>query len=531
MDRRAVVVALLLAAVLAGCQGVDREVTPSPEDGTPTTEPTMTPGPMPAPPDAEPNIGFTWRIGQAVGTNLSDDSVRELVVVAAHPAEIASLAVEDAAILLQHDNRTYRIVHESAPTGDADGTFSVDPPSFNAPAHSQRFGTTRTLAVSLSATGPEGTGVDLRAGDTATLLVTGPNVTTDAVTARVPDSLAGEVNSILYGEFADADDRDESTVVGKPQVVSATGDSLTDDGAGLVNLTVTKLPGSAPVNYRQARLILVGPDGTHVLTHADTETPDSDGHFGLTPVRDEDGSAPTLTDGDRFRLTLDLGADTTTVDDGPAGASVGTPLDFSFETRVVVETSQRQRHLRLAVPENATTGPVALRGVVPRNETFPRTNQRPSVELLSGDSQRTESGQAISGLSVNVRKPPTADPIDPRTLTIELATPTGNYTLVHRSRGAADADGHFGATHRFNPDGSAPLLDDFFDLSRLTIDFGKDTRDDDDGPLGTSIGQNVTAGNVVTVTLRTADETSVPVQYYVTERTGQGDGPEAAEPD
>ncbi len=531
MDRRAVVVTLLLAVVLAGCQGVDKEATPSPEDRTPTAEPTIAPSPAPVPSDVGPDTGFRWRIGQAVGTNLTDDSVRKLVLVAAHPAENVSLAVENATILLQNKEQTYRIVHESAATRDADGTFSTNPSGFYAPAHSQRFGTTRVLAVSLSATESEGTKIDLQAGDTATMLVRTPEVTTEAVTAQVPDSLADEVNSILYGEFAEADNRDESTVFGKPQVVSATGNSLTDGGAGVVNITVTKLPGLASVDYQQARLRLVGPDGTHVLTHVDSKTPTSDGHFGLTPVRDDDGSAPILTDGDRFRLTLDLGSDDTTIDDGPAGTSIGTPLGAAFETRVVVETSQRRRDLRLALPENATTGPVALRGVVSRDEQFSRTNQRPSVEILSGDSQRTENGRAISGLSVNVRKPPTTDPIDPRTLAIGLATPTGNYTLVHQSRGEADADGHFGLTHRFNPDGSGPLLDDFFDLSRLTIDLGTDTRDGDDGPLSTSVGQNVTAGQVVTVTVETADGITVPVQYYVTERTRQGGESDGTEPD
>ncbi|MEF8785306.1 MAG: hypothetical protein V5A45_05180 [Haloarculaceae archaeon] len=531
MDRRAIVCVVLLAVVLAGCQGVDREVTPSPGGDTPTAEPTVTPGPAPAPGGTQPGTQFAWRVGQVVGTNLTGTSVGELVIVTAHPAENVPLAVEDAVILLQHDGQTRRFVHESVTTGDAAGTFSVDPAGFHAPAHSQRFGTTRALALSLASTGTERADIDLDAGETATLLVTTPSVTTEAVTARVPETVADEVSSILYGRFAEADDRNESTVAGKPQVVSATGTSLTDDGAGVVNLTVTKLPGTNPVDYRQARLRLVGPDGTHVLTHTDDDTPTADGHFGLTPLRDEDRSAPTLTDGDRFRLTLDLGADDVTVDDGPAGTSIGTPLGASFDTRVVIETARRQRHLRLALPKNAVTGAVALRGVVPRGEPFPRTNQRPSVELLSGDSQRTEDGRAISGLSINVRKPPTADPLDPRTLTVGLATPTGNYTLVHHSRGGDDADGHFGVTHRFNPDGSAPLLDDFFDLSRLTVDLGEDTRDGDDGPLDTSVGQNVTAGQVVTVTVQTADGIAVPVQYYVTERNNERGESETADSD
>ena len=514
MDRR-LLAAALLVVLLTGCQGLDRTPTPTVKEPTPTTERTVTPDPEPeGPPNSE--TGLNWRVGQAVGVSITNGTVGELVVLVAHPGQDASFAVEDATILLQHDGRTARIVHESAGGGDADGTFSVGTETFDAPRQERRFGTSHELAVTLS--GGDGPDVDLAAGDTVTMLVRTPNVTTTAVTAVVPGSLAGERAAILYGEFAAEDRREESGVVGKPQVVDTQASGLTDAGAGVVTVTVTKLPGSAPVDYREATLRVTGPNGTALLTHPSVNRRSADGHFGLTAVRDTDGSAPVLTDGDRFVLTLDLGTNDTAVDDGPAGTSVGATLGDYFGTSLVLETTGRQRYLRVALPSGATDGTVSLRGVVSRGEAFPRTNQRPVLTPLGSDSQRTPNRTAIGGLSVNVRKPPTADPIDPRTLTVDLSTPGGTYTLVHRSQGSADADGHFGLEHRFNPDGSTPILDDYIDFARLTIDVGPNSRPGDDGPLGTSVGNRIPAGTLVTVTVRTENGVAVPTQFYVTPR-------------
>jgi archaellin len=516
MDQRAVVaVGLTLLVTLAGCQGVSPTPTPTGEE-TPTREQTTTPQPRPDMPPQPSDEGFTWRIGQAVGVLDADESVRELVILAAHPDDNATLAVAEVTILLQHDNRTYRLVHDSADSGGADGTFAVGSPSFDSPEQDRRFGTSHELAVPLS--GAESPNLNLTAGDTVTVLVRTPNVTTTAVRAVVPASLSGEAAAILYGEFAGEDRRNESDVVGKPQIVGTEASALTDGEAGIVNVTVTKLPGSAPVDYRAATLRVAGPNGTSLLTHSSVNLRNADGRFGLTPVRDADDSAPVLTDSDRFVLTLDLGDDDTTVDDSSAGTSVGTPINDSFGTRLILETGGRQRYLRVAVPPNVTDGPVALRGVASRSEAFPQTNQRPVLTPLSSDSQRTANGTAVGGLSVNIRKPPTAAPIDPRTLTLDVATPSGTYRLVHPSREDITADGHFGVEHRFNPDGSVPVLDDYIDFARLTIDVGPNTRPGDDGPLGGSVGEDIPAGSLVTITVETEDGIRVPTQFYVPER-------------
>lgn len=515
MDRRLLAVALL-AVLLIGCQGFDETPSPTAEESTPTADRTVAPGPGPTDP-SDTGLGFGWRVGQAVGVSLTNGTVGELVVLAAHPGDDATLSVTDATVLVQHEGRTARFVHGSAGDADADGTFSVGTPAGDAPTSSQRFGSARRLALPLSP-GTD-TGISLSPGDNVTVLVRTPEVTTDAVTMRVPP-LAGERAAILSGEFATEDAADERTVTGKPQVVGARGSDLSEAGAGIVELTVAKLPGSAPVDYRDVTIQLVGPGGTALLTHPDADAAGADGHFGLAPVRDADGSAPVLGDDDRFRLTLDLGADSVTVDDGPAGTSVGTPLGEGFDTRLVLRADDRRRYLRLALPGNATGDPVALRGVPPRDAAVLLTEQRPTVSVLSSDSQRTANGSAIGGLSVNIRKPPTADPIDPRTLTVDMATANGSYTLVHPTRASANADGHFSIEHRFNPDGSTPILDDYIDFARLTLDIGADTRPGDDGPLGTSVGENIPAGSLVTVTVRTEAGVTVPAQFYVPPREG-----------
>lgn len=514
MNRR-LLAALVVTLLIGGCQGTPAP-TPTADESTPTAEATVTPGPGPDSTPQPSEQGFTWRVGQVVGVPEAGGGIGELIFLVSHPTDNASLAVEDATILLQHDERTYRLVHEGADSGGADGTFTLGSPAFDAPSLDRRFGTSHELAVSLS--GADSPDIDLTAGDRMAVFVRTPDVTTTAVRAVVPGSLAGERAAILYGEFAGEDRRDESDVVGKPQVVDARAASLTDAGAGIVNVTVTKLPGSAPVDYRDATLQVTGPNGTSLLTHSSVDLRNADGRFGLTPVRDADDSAPVLTDGDRFVLTLDLGDDDTTVDDSSAGTSVGTPIDDSFGTRLILETGGRQRYLRVALPPNATGESVALRGVTSRSDAFPRTNQRPVVTPLSSDNQRTANGTAIGGLSVNIRKPPTAAPIDPRTLTLDVATPSGTYRLVHPSREDATADGHFGVEHRFNPDGSVPVLDDYADFARLTIDVGSNTRPGDDGPLGGSVGENIPAGSLVTITVETEAGVRVPTQFYVTAR-------------
>lgn len=516
MARRAVVVALVVAVVVAGCpQGSDGREPQLPGDRTPATA-TPTPTPDPPPRETATPAAFTWSISRVVGLNVTGDEVRGLVVVLAGGAATESLDVENAAILLRHDGESYRFVHESGDVAAADGTFTVGPPGPRSVLLRNRYERARVLVVE---SGPNGIGTPtFGRGDSASLLVRTPSLTTAASDLVVPRTLDTDVSVQLSGEFARFEREPERERPGRPALVSATAADVRASGAGLVNLTVTKLPGSAPVDYRNVTVTVAGAGAFETLVHPARDDPAADGHFGLTPVRDCDRSAPVLADGDRFRLTLDLGTDAVAVDDGPAGDSVGQRLARGDIALVrLTHTSGRSRFLRIRVPANASNG-TSLEGIVPKSAEFPRTKQRPTLRIVSSDAQRVDNGTAISGFEVDVFKPPTAAPIDPRSLTVDVETPDGSYTLVHATETDTAADGHFGLENRFDLDFSAPILDDDVDFARLQIDLGTDSYESDDGPRGTSIGRNVPAGSVVTVTATTDEGVSASRAYLVTER-------------
>ena len=514
MTRRAVLALLAVAVLVAGCpQGSDGEEPRLPGDRTPVTE-TATPDPQPR--ETATPATFTWSVARVVGLDVGGGHVNGLAVVLASGVATDPLDVRDAAVLLQHDGESYRFVHESASAASADGTFTVGPPGPLSVLLRNRHGSTRVLVVD-GGTNETGAPV-LSRGDSASLLVRTPSLTTAATDLVVPRTLDTDVNVQLSGEFARLEREPERTRPGRPALVSATAADVTADGAGLVNLTVTKLPGSAPVDYRNVTVTLASAGGFATLVHPDRNDATADDHFELTPVRDSDGSAPVLTDGDRFRLTLDLRTDAVGADDRATGDGVAQRLARGEVALVqLAHDSGRSRFLRSRVPANASNG-TSLEGVGPKSDEFPRTKQRPALQIVSSDAQRVDNGTAISGFEVDVFKPPTAAPIDPRSLTVDVETPDGSYTLVHATENDTAADGHFGLQNRFDLDFSAPVLDDDVDFARLQIDLGTDSYESDDGPRGTSVGRNVPAGSVVTVTATTGEGVSASSAYLVTER-------------
>ena len=478
---------------------------------------TETATPDPQPRETATPATFTWSVARVVGLDVAGGNVNRLAVVLASGAATDPLDVRDAAVLLEHDGESYRFVHESASAASADGTFTVGPPGPRSVLLRNRHESTRVLVVD-GGTNETGAPV-LGRGDSASLLVRTPSLTTAATDLVVPRTLDTDVSVQLSGEFARLEREPERTRPGRPALVSATAADVTASGAGLVNLTVTKLPGSAPVDYRNVTVTLASAAGFATLVHPDRNDATADDHFGLTPVRDSDGSAPVLTDGDRFRLTLDLRTDAVGADDRATGDGVAQRLSRGEVALVqLAHDSGRTRFLRIRLPPDASTGTVSLDGVVPKSAEFPRTEQRPTLRIVSSDAQRVDGGDAVTGFAVDVFKPPTATPIDPRALTLDIETPNGSYTLVHPTANATAADGHFGIQPRFDLDFSAPVLDDDFDFARLQIDLGTDSYDSDDGPAGTSIGQNVAAGSVVTVTATTDDGVSTSRAYLVTGR-------------
>lgn len=513
MVDRAVALALVVAVLLAGCpQGIDNEEPQLPGERQPDTEtPTVESAPQQSPTPER----FTWHISRVAGLDLQSGSVGRLAVVLSRPGTGESLAIRDGSVLVQHAGESYRFVHEQA-EGDADGTFTVGAPGPEPVLLADDDRQTRVVVVDI---GPDtDVPVPLGRSDTARVLVSTPTLTTETVDLAVPEELATDVNVQLAGEFAWLEREPERERAGRPAVVAATASEITPSGAGMVNITVTKLPGTAPIDYRNVTVKYAGVGGFRTLTYPDGEADTDADVFRLSPVRDADGSAPVLNDDDRFRLSLALGTDTDEADDGSTRARVGERLPPG-EIALVELTldTRRTRFLRLRLPHNVTEEPVPLDGVVPKSESFPTTRERPTMGIVTSDAQRVANGTALGGIEVDLFKPPTAAPIDPRTLTLDVRTPNGSYTLVHPSANAT-ADGHFGLESRFDLDYSAPVLDDDFDFARLEIDLGADTYDSDDGPLGTSVGDNLSAGSLVTVTATTENGVSASRAYLVTDR-------------
>jgi len=160
-----------------------------------------------------------------------------------------------------------------------------------------------------------------------------------------------EVAGTLQGDTGAAGEAASDRFTGQLEVVAVTG-TVQDGTVEVVNITVGQATQSGTTDLRDATVQWVGPGGAATLVWAGA---DADGPtFGLTTVRDDDGSGPVLDSvRDRAILTVDPGSGinaTTEVDGETVDVrQVGPALEPGDTVDVAVVTDGSARY-RIQVP-------------------------------------------------------------------------------------------------------------------------------------------------------------------------------------
>lgn len=160
-----------------------------------------------------------------------------------------------------------------------------------------------------------------------------------------------EVAGTLQGDTETAGDATADRFTGRLEVVAATG-TVQDGTVEVVNVTVGQATNRGVTDLREATVQWVGPAGAETLVWAGTD--EAGPTFGITPVRDDDGSGRVLTsDSDRAVLTIDPGPgiNATTEIDGETVdiRQVGPALEPGETVAVDVVTDETTSY-RLRVP-------------------------------------------------------------------------------------------------------------------------------------------------------------------------------------
>jgi len=158
-----------------------------------------------------------------------------------------------------------------------------------------------------------------------TLIVFIAMVLVAAIAAGVLINTAG----FLQTKSEETGQQSGQQVTNRLQVAASTGAFLADSEVGVVNMTVKKSPGASNIDLENATVQWVGPSGTYNLVNASVEASGADGHFGIIPFKDSDGSHPVLNDpDDRMVMVFDLGADDVSTDDATYTTTTGEELTF-----------------------------------------------------------------------------------------------------------------------------------------------------------------------------------------------------------
>jgi archaellin len=135
------------------------------------------------------------------------------------------------------------------------------------------------------------------------------------------------------------------------QVISATGNVDNLSGTLVVNetsLTVYKAPGAGDIDLEDATIQYVAPNGTASLDYTESLAA-GDKNFTVSPVKDDDGSAPVInTRDDRF--TIDLEFDNAAADNVMADLKEGE----SATLRITSQSGATTTYI-LNVPESLSS--------------------------------------------------------------------------------------------------------------------------------------------------------------------------------
>jgi hypothetical protein len=162
------------------------------------------------------------------------------------------------------------------------------------------------LEIDVEVTGEDGF---LGLADDNNYQLTGPSGNSISITSKQGDNGGVQFGSevtLLNGadQFTVAADTDLSTETA--EYVSSDSDSA---GAPIItelNLVVTRGPGASSIDIGQTIISYTAPDGSFVTTYSNSRA-DEDKTFTVDPVEDPDETAPILSPGDYFEITIDPG--------------------------------------------------------------------------------------------------------------------------------------------------------------------------------------------------------------------------------
>jgi flagellin-like protein len=129
-----------------------------------------------------------------------------------------------------------------------------------------------------------------------TLIVFIAMVLVAAIAAGVLINTAG----FLQSQSEKTGEESTSQVSDRLQAVAITGDNISSEEIGTINVTVSQSPGAQDINLENVTAQWVGPGGTFNLVNESVvdDTTTNKEYFSTEPFKDADGSHPTLNDAD-----------------------------------------------------------------------------------------------------------------------------------------------------------------------------------------------------------------------------------------